>query len=77
MTTLCLCDYTPPRTPPRLSSARLEAIRQAVQVIGTAWGAAPVAITSARRAALDAIADGATATDAMHAALDVLSGRPR
>lgn len=73
MTTLCPYDYTLPR----ISSARLEAIRQAVQLIGTIWRCSPAVITSARRAALDAIADGATATDAMHAALDVLSGRLR
>lgn len=57
-----------------ITSGQLSAIRFAVHIIGTQWRASPAAITQARRAALDAIADGCTPVDAMHRALDVLSG---
>lgn len=75
MTTLCLEDYAQPRQP--ISSGEMAIIRSIVHVIGTQWRCSPVLITQARRAALDAIADGCTPADAIHRAIDVLSGMPR
>lgn len=67
---------TAPRRQP-ITSGQMAAIRFTVHIIGTQWRASPALITQARRTALDAIADGATPTDAIHRALDVLSGMPR
>ena len=60
-----------------MTTGQLCAIRGAVLIIGTAWKCPPALITQARRSALDAIADGVTPSEAIHRALDVLSGRPR